>query len=390
VKPRILFVDQAGVLGGAELSLLDIASHFADTSQVVLFADGPFRERLERRGVPVRVCAAPAVVSGVSRAGKLTQDIKAAAGVIGLARRVARLAGDYDVIYANTQKAFIVSAVAGKFARRPVIWHLRDVLDQRSEFSRLHRVAAIRLANYFCARVIANSQATAAALVACGGRQDRVRVVLNGIDPTPFQRLAKEEIDALRGQLGVAGVPTVGVFSRLAPWKGQHVLLEALSQLPGAHALLVGEALFGEQDYANTLRELAVKLGIADRVHFLGFRQDIPQLMSLVDVVAHTSVTPEPFGRVLVEGMLARRPVVAARAGGVLEIVEDGVTGLLVAPGDARGLASVLRDLFADPNKARALAEAGYATAIQRFSVEALLRGVTEQVSEVLALSRRG
>ncbi|MBM3889663.1 MAG: glycosyltransferase family 4 protein, partial [Verrucomicrobia bacterium] len=242
----------------------------------------------------------------------------------------------------------------------------------------------------FCARVIANSRATAAAFVANGGRPDRVRVVLNGIDPAPFQRLAAEEIDALRGQLGVAGVPTVGVFSRLAPWKGQHVLLEALSQLPGAHALLVGEALFGEQDYANTLRELAVKLGIADRVHFLGFRQDIPQLMSLVDVVAHTSVTPEPFGRVLVEGMLARRPVVAARAGGVLEIVEDGVTGLLVAPGDARGLASVLRDLFADPNKARALAEAGYATAIQRFSVEALLRGVTEQVSEVLALSRRG
>jgi glycosyltransferase involved in cell wall biosynthesis len=235
------------------------------------------------------------------------------------------------------------------------------------------------------ARVIANSGATAAAFVAAVGRADRVHVVYNGIDPAPFAPIPPETIATLRRQLGLTDGPVLGTFSRLAPWKSQHVLLDALVRLPGAQALVVGDALFGEQDYARALHRRAAALGIAERVHFLGFRDDIPALMRLVDVVVHTSVAPEPFGRVLVEGMLACRPVVATRAGGAREIIDDGVTGLLLPPGDAAALSSALAALLADRERARALAARGRGAAVRRFSRHAMLNGVERHVRQVIA-----
>ena len=120
------------------------------------------------------------------------------------------------------------------------------------------------------------------------------------------------------------------------------------------------------------------------RIHLLGFRQDVPQLMRLSHVVVHTSIAPEPFGRVIVEGMLACRPVVATQAGGTVEIIEDGVSGVLVPPGNAKALATVLADLLADPSKSNALATAGYAVALDRFSLRAMLEGIEAQLRRSL------
>jgi len=374
------------VLSGAELVLLDIARHYADSSKVLLFAGGPFCEHLEQAGVAVEVLPAPRAVSEVSREGGGMRDLHAVPGVFKLAWRVARLARGYDILYANSQKALVIGALAGKLAGKPVIWHLHDMLTP-DHFSQKRRWLAVTLANHMVVRIIANSRASAAAFVESGGRAERVRVVYNGIDPSPFESVASTstEVDILREELDLARVPIVSVFSRLAPWKGQHVLLEAIVHLPGVHALLVGEALFGEDTYAKALHKQAETLGIVDRVHFLGFRRDIPRLMRLSNIVVHTSTAPEPFGRVIVEGMLARRPVVATRAGGVTEIVEDGISGVLVPQGDPKPLAKALTDLLDDPYKGCALAEAGRVVALERFSLQAMLEGIEEQVQEATA-----
>lgn len=387
MKPRVLFLDHTGSLGGAELFLLDIARDNLESSLVVLLAEGPFHERLKEAGVRVEVLPAPEAVSGVAREGGFEQDLLAVPGVLSLARRVARMSQNYDLLYANSQKALVVGALAGKIAQKPVIWHQHDLLTP-DHFSWAHRRLAILLSNHLVNRVIANSKAVAEALVKGGGRADHVRLVYNGINPLPFESVAPAEIDTLRRQLKLEGIPIVGVFSRLAPWKGQHVLLESLPYLPEVHALLVGEAIFGERAYATALRERSKALGVEDRVHFVGFRRDIPQLMRLSDVVVHTSVAPEPFGRVIVEGMLARRPVVATRAGGAVEIIEDEVSGILVPPGDAKALARVLKDLLADHERSRVLAEAGHAAALERFSLQAMLKGVAQQLQEVAAYRR--
>lgn len=386
MTPRILFVDHAGVLGGAELSLLDIASHFRATSRVVLFEDGAFRERLERADVPVDVLAAARVVTQVSREGGLWRDLQAAPAVLGLAWKLSRLARRYDVLYANSQKSMIVAALAGRLARRPVIWHLRDLMTAE-HFSPAHRAVAALLSRLFIDRVIANSEATRAAFVQSGGRATRTFTVHNGISPERFDEVDAGQVARLRERLGLRDVRVVGVFSRLAQWKGQHVLLEALRHLPpDVHVLLVGGALFQEDErYADALCRQAERLDVRERVHFLGFRDDIPHLLHLADVVAHTSIAPEPFGRVIVEGMLAKRPVVATRAGGAVEILEGDHAGRLVPPGDARALAEALTDLLAHPGEARQLAEAGHARALEHFSLGAMMEQLERQVADVAA-----
>jgi glycosyltransferase involved in cell wall biosynthesis len=150
--------------------------------------------------------------------------------------------------------------------------------------------------------------------------------------------------------------------------------------------LVVGAPLFGEGDYERRLHGLAEQLRVTDRVSFLGTRSDVPALMGLVDVVVHTSIEPEPFGRVIVEGMLAGKPVVATRDGGAAEIVEDMVTGRLVGPGDAHELADTLRELLGSPASRVRMGRAGRERAVSLFG----LRESLQQTAEVLAEVVRG
>ncbi len=384
---RVLFLDHAGVLGGAELYLLDLAKHDAARhagSKVMLFSDGPFRERLAEAGVDVQVLQTPSAVTGVSREDRGGGAFRAVPGLLRLVAQVARAAKGFDLIFANSQKAFVVAALAGKISRRPVVWCLHDILTAE-HFSRTNRRLVVALANHLTAQVIANSQATAEAFAAAGGRAP-VRVVHNGIDPAPFEAVTAAEVATLRQTLGLGDAPVVSVFSRLSPWKGQHVLLEALPHLPphlgDVHALFVGEALFGEAAYAQRLKARAKALGLSARVHFLGFRRDVPALMKLSSVVAHTSTAPEPFGRVIVEGMLAGRPVVASNAGGAREIV-GADRGVLVEPGDARALSRALASLLEQPEEAERLAARGRVGAQAHFSLQAMVDSVSACLAEV-------
>ncbi|EGD04421.1 glycosyl transferase, group 1, partial [Burkholderia sp. TJI49] len=266
-----------------------------------------------------------------------------------LVRDVARRARRAEVIYANTQRAMVVAALAGRLARKPVVWHLRDIVSD-DHFGSKQLLAIKYCARLGVTRVIANSDASAQAFRALTGfTPQHVDVVFNGISAEPFDALDGVGQAALRARFGLPEHAwLVGSFSRLAHWKGQHVLLEAAARQPDMHVVLVGAPLFGEDEYAAQLHEYVARHGMDERVHFVGFQRDIAACMKAVDVVAHTSITPEPFGRVIVEGMLARRPVVAARAGGVIEIVEHGDNGLLCEPGDARALADALAALRSD------------------------------------------
>ena len=388
---KTLFLSHAAALGGAELYLLDYFTHNRihnrmhnrQEANVVLFAEGAFAERLRAVGAKVEVLAAPSTLLGVVREARGHPGVAVATGVLELARRVARKAGAFELLVANSQKAFVVGALAALIARRPLVWCLHDILSAE-HFSAANRKLVVALANLTGALVVANSQATADAFVKSGGRAARVRVVYNGIDVGAFDEAqSAPALGALRRELGIGDAPLVGVFSRLSAWKGQHVLLAALTELPGTHAVLVGDALFGEDAYAQKLRVQAQKLGISERVHFLGFRRDIPELMAQVDIVAHTSTAAEPFGRVIVEGMLARRPVVATRGGAVSEIVRDGATGLIVEPDDEAGLAAAIRELTSAPAQAAALGAAGRRTAADRFSLLVMAAGLTRCFAEV-------
>ena len=388
VRGRILFVDHAAVLGGAELSLLDIAEAHRDLASVALFEDGPFREALEQRGVSVVVLGGGSALRSIKK-GSVVPGAGALMGVLFTARQLRHLAAGAAVLYANSPKSMIVSVLASIGTRTPVVWHLRDILG-RDHFSRLNIRASILLANRAVARVIANSQATADAFIAAGGDPARVRVVHNGIDSGPFDALPATARGDTRTSLGIPqDAFVIGSFSRLHPWKGQHVLLDAIAGIPAVHALVVGGALFsGDDAYEAALRTRSSAPPLAGRVHLTGSRRDVSALMSACDVIVHTSVLPEPFGRVLVEAMLARRPVIAADAGGVREIIRRDVTGLLVPPGDASALATAIQHVRADPALVAALVDAGAADARARFSRDSMLRGVDAVLDDIAGTSR--
>jgi glycosyltransferase involved in cell wall biosynthesis len=389
-SPRVLFVNQAAVLGGGELSLLDISRLLPFQIRVALFKGGLLQERLQQAGVVVEVLdSAGETFSEVHKDSGLRAAPGALAPLARLAWRLQRLARRTDIVYANSQKAMVVSALAGAVARRPMIWHLRDILNAE-HFSPAMRRLAVTVANTRASAVIANSHATAEAFIASGGHRKLVRVVHNGIDPKPFDAVSAREATDARSELNFLDNSfVIGVFGRLAPWKGQHVVLEALSNVQGVCAVFAGDALFGETDYKDELQKRAEQPGLRDRVRFLGFRDDVPRLMRAVDVVVHSSVNPEPFGRVIVEAMLARRPIVACAAGGVLEIIQDEKTGLLYPPGDVPALSAQIERLRNDPELCERLGAAGYAKAKECFSVSAMVAGVRDVVMDVYTGRKR-
>lgn len=378
-------MDQSGKLGGAELSLKDVAKFYQESCLVGLFADGPFRQLLEQQQIPVQVLATSPLL--VRKDSSLVQSLSSIGTLVPLIAKVAKLANEYDLIYTNTQKAFVVGAIASFLTRRPLVHHLRDILCP-DHFSQTNRRLVVMLANRFASLVIANSKATQAAFVEAGGQPDLIEVVYNGFEPERYQT-SEADSAQIKQQLGLEGKFVVGHFSRLSPWKGQHILLQALVHCPeDVTAVLVGDAIFGEDDYVKLLHEQVVVLGLEQRVRFLGFRSDIALLMVACDMIAHTSTAPEPFGRVIVEAMLCGKPVVVAQAGGAVELVKDGETGWLVPPDDPLRLAEVITACHNYPDQATTIAHRAQVQARQRFNLEKTNKQLAQLLYESTGITK--
>ncbi len=237
------------------------------------------------------------------------------------------------------------------------------------------------------------SQAVAAQQRAAGATVRIAYVVPNGIDLAAFPL----DLDGsgVRADLGIA--PTtylVGSVGRLVTWKGHHVVLRAFSEFaahcPDTRLLIVGEPDVAEPGYDDYLRELALDLGVADQVTLTGHRADVPQVMAALDVLCHAAVDPEPFGRVVIEGMAACRPVIGSAAGGVLEIIEPDSSGLLYPPGNSQALALAMTALWQNPGLAASLAAAGRQRVEHCFTLAQYLHGVQTAYAAVIAQANRG
>lgn len=380
---KLLFLDQTGKSGGAELCLLDIATAYQTSCLVGLFEDGDFRQRLEQRKIPVQILAEKAIA--VRKSSGAIAGLLSLGQLLPLIHRVAGLSREYDAIYANTQKALVVGAIASRLSRRPLIYHLHDILSP-DHFSRINRRLAVLMANQ-ARLVIANSKASRAAFIEAGGNPALVEVVYNGFEPEAYT--VGVDVDQLRSSLGLTGRFIVGHFSRLSPWKGQHILIEALQYCDETvSAVFVGDALFGEQAYVQQLQQQVQQRGLHDRVQFLGFREDVIPLMKLCDVVTHTSIVAEPFGRVIVESMLCGKPTVAAASGAAVELIDPGVTGWLTQSGDAKALAGALESCRKSPTEADQIAAFAQQQACQNFQLTQTNAQIHQHLQNKLSLTK--
>ena len=383
---NILFLDQSGKLGGAELALLDFMKD-CPNALLGLFEDGRFRELAEQNHVSVKVLGRTAIAVR-KESGWLT-GLSSLGQLIPLIATVTRLSQDYDLIYANTAKALVVGAMASLMSRRPLVFHLHDILSL-DHFSPANRRLLVGLSNQFASLVIAVSQASLKSFIEAGGRPELGVIVHNGFQLEDYScdRSSQDlqtKAHQLRASLGLQNRFIIGHFSRLSPWKGQHVLIDALAQCPlDTIAVFVGDALFGEKAYAQELHAQVDRLGLSDRVHFLGFRSDVVPLMTMCDLIAHTSTAAEPFGRVIVEAMLCGKPIIAAQEGGVLEIVESGVNGWLVPPGDADQLVKTIHHCRDHWEETLAIAQQGQEQAKQRFSLTTIRHQIHQLLEQVI------
>ena len=376
-----LFVSHTGEKGGAELFLTDLVKAGPHFWRACFLSGGAAADDLVDAGrAPIMLSAGEKMLS-IRRNASFGALLRGAADVMAVAWQLSREARHYDVICANSQKALFVCALAAKLSRRPLVWILHDIVTDPA-FSATNRRASLAFARLFARLVAVNSEETGRAFIEAGGEADKVRIVYNGFDPAKARLYEPGVAARLRAELGLGPQPLVGLFGRLSEWKGQHVFLDAIAAMEGVQAVIVGGALFGQEAYEARVRKQASRLGLEGRVRFLGFRPDVPELMAAMDVVAHTSIVAEPFGRVVVEAMMCGRPVVATRGGGVTEIIRDGETGLLVPPGDASALASAIGCVLSQPALAERLAQKGREDVSQRFSLEETCRSVSALLSE--------
>ncbi len=286
-----------------------------------------------------------------------------------------------DLIHTNT----LVTPEGGIAARRlglPHVWHLRELLGPGQPFRlRNEGLSLQRYLERHASLIVANSQASAVA-----AREslpmEMVRVVPNGIDLSAFTP---------RSSSPPAGKPViVGMVAALTSrWKRHTLFIEAagrLQALANVEFRIYGSDPTAEgtgDAYADELHCLVHAAGLDGRLRFAGHVAQPARIMAEIDVLVHP-VENESFGRVAVEAMAARLPVVGVRGGGLGEVVVDGVTGLLAAPGDAAGLAACIERLVRDPELAAQLGAAGRERAEAHYSLTACVRGILAVYEEAM------
>ena len=210
----------------------------------------------------------------------------------------------------------------------------------------------------------------------------KIEVIINGIDMQEFRRdqAARERI---RQEFGIAPeTPLIGTFGRLSPEKGQKHLITAAEQVlktcPEARFLLVGDGFQGEE-----MREYAASLGIAEQVIFAGFRKDVAQLYSALDIFVLPSLL-EGTPMALLEAMATALPAISSEVGGVGRIIEDGVNGLLVPPAEPEQLAAAILRLVKDRAEAERLAKQALVTIAERYSAQRMAEAYMQVYEELL------
>ena len=353
-RTRVVYLDHVAQLSGGEIALLRLVPHLDEVEpHVILAEDGPFADALVLAGISTEVLPLAERARGVrkDRVSARTLPLAAFPATIGyilrLALRLRRL--QPDLVHTNSLKAGVYGSIAARLARVPIVWHVRDRIA--TDYLPIAAVRAVRImTRWLTAAVIVNSEAT-----------------MRTLHPAARPMVVPEAVIA-----PAAGDPRerrplrVGMVGRFAPWKGQELFLAAFADAfleDDARCVLVGSAMFGEEAYAAGLHELASSLGIADRVEFRGFREDIWPELARLDMLVHASLIPEQFGQVVLEGMAARVPVVAAAAGGPAEIISHDYNGVLYPVGDRAALAAAMRQLATDADRRARLVGGGTTTA---------------------------
>ncbi|HWR97500.1 MAG TPA: glycosyltransferase family 4 protein [Candidatus Methanoperedens sp.] len=260
-----------------------------------------------------------------------------------------------------------------------VVAHERGI---NNGFPRLMRFWAGHLKGIVCI-----SRAVRDNLARHGFPASKLVLIYNGLDPEQFQSTRSRE-EVLR-ELGIGPEePVIGIVGNIKGWKGQETVIEATQFVRARYGtvrcLVVGGASREDEGYLEKLKKMVADRGLKEHVIFTGARSDAPNLVNCMTVLIHASILPEPFGRVLLEGMALGKPVITTAIGAGPEIVVDNTTGLIVPPRDSRALADAVASLLGDPARAAEMGRAGRLRLENCFAISENIRRTQELYRRVL------
>ena len=310
------------------------------------------------------------------------QDVRA---ILDLSAHLTRK--PYHVVHTHNSKAGFVGRLSAKLARVPVIvhtvhgfaFHQQEPPWRQFLFRNLER-----LASHWCDKMIFISQPlvdwASKEKISCPGK---MAIIYSGIEMDRFHPVSEEEKKGLREKWGLGEHDAViGIVSKLWEGKGHDLLIRAFKEIrkEKQHARLV---IVGEGYLMEALKTQVRQLELSDGVIFTGFLEDVSRIIATFDVAALPSYF-EGMGRVLLEAMAMEKPVVGTRVGGIPDLIEEGLNGYLVNPGNERELASALLSILNDRGLATQMGKAGRKKMTDRFSAGMMVRSIEMVYTELL------
>ncbi|MBN2374998.1 MAG: glycosyltransferase family 4 protein [Sedimentisphaerales bacterium] len=380
-RKNILYIQPNSEVGGSDIALLRLVESLDKERYcptVLLPGNGPLVDLLKGTGSRVEFLEMLQL--------RTLPDVDYQFGYLGkfwpTVRQIARLIKRDNIDLVHTNSLFsLYGAWAAWLSGCAHLWHVREIPPAVPVAKRIFGKLVLKLSTRVVVMTGACHQGLFADMAVPNGK---VVSLTDGLDLNRWRVDISGE--RIRRELSIGPeVPLVGFVARLDPWKGLDVFLKAAAivakQHDDARFLVSGGAPEGYENYEKEMQQLAVDLGLEGKVQFLGWRyrmDDILEVMSALSVFSHTSISPEPFGLVLIEAMSAARPVVAAAAGGPLEIVKDGETGFLTEPGNAEAHGEALCKLIADEQLRKQMGKAGRERVEQCYSMEVFARNLDE------------
>jgi glycosyltransferase involved in cell wall biosynthesis len=379
-KYKILYINKSSETGGAEASLFLLLKHLNKKTfepVVVLPSEGILSAKIRELGLQVFIIPLNNI------------DLKSLnpwpylATVWQLSKIIRR--EHIALIHANDVATNQYALIAAKLSRVPIVCHMRGLNDKRT---------VKRGFLPWVDHLIANSQAVAQTYLSCRKNPEKVSVIYNGVELKKFSKDDRSGMIFRKRFEIPENTFLVGIAGRIFAEKGHHILVHAISEIRKKHYNIC-VAIIGpisnvvnckyqrDDNFLFDLRQMITKSGLEKYIFFIEEQRDMASVYNALDLLVLPSKA-EPFGRVLIEAMAMGKPVVATKAGGVPEVVDDGVTGVLVPPGDMSRLVEAILSILTNQAIAREMGIAGRKRAEALFSIETNVSKTEKVYLEIL------
>ena len=391
---KIAILDHSPDIGGAETSILTLGKHI-DRSQfsitAILPSEGSFSRELDKIGIYTKVIYLPIGLLRLKRGDVFRSLLFILAYLFYIQFFLTRLfiylkKNKFDLVLTNTVKAHIYGSIAASLCHIPVIWRFHDILSP-TDFSPLLIRIIVLFGRWFPKRILAVSKITKEYLAKNGLKDDKIDVIFNGIDSELFE--IKDVSKDIRRELKIEDkTKLIGCVGRIIPEKGQKSFLLSISgvikEYPETFFLIIGDVFLKEEAYKEELLEIIKKNGMEERIKFTGFRKDIGDVIRVLDLVVFPSVAPEAFPLSVLEAMALGKPVIASNIGGVSEIIEDGITGMLIEPNHPEQITDRIVYLLSNQEIYSSIAQKAKEVANKRFSLQKYVAAIEESFRKVV------